>query len=72
MKGYTGGLAVELNEKDWALRGGWFLEPTIAVSATSTYAFGSISAQSSSWRRGIYGWASPEHCATWCSPTALI
>lgn len=29
-KGYTGGLAVELNEKDWALRGGWFLEPTVA------------------------------------------
>ncbi|HUC66273.1 MAG TPA: carbohydrate porin [Stellaceae bacterium] len=29
-KGYTGGLATELNEKDWALRGGWFLEPTIA------------------------------------------
>jgi len=30
VKGYTGGLAVELNEKDWALRGGWFLEPTIS------------------------------------------
>jgi high affinity Mn2+ porin len=29
-KGYTDGLAVELNEKDWALRGGWFLEPTVA------------------------------------------
>jgi high affinity Mn2+ porin len=29
-KGYTDGLAVELNEKNWALRGGWFLEPTIA------------------------------------------
>jgi high affinity Mn2+ porin len=29
-KGYTDGLAVELNEKDWALRGGWFLEPKIA------------------------------------------
>src|SRR5580658_4787724 len=23
-KGYTDGLALELNEKDWALRGGWF------------------------------------------------
>jgi high affinity Mn2+ porin len=29
-KGYTDGLAVELNQKDWALRGGWFLVPTIA------------------------------------------
>jgi high affinity Mn2+ porin len=29
-KGYTDGLAVELNEKDWALRGGWFLEPKVA------------------------------------------
>jgi high affinity Mn2+ porin len=29
-KGYTDGLAVEWNEKSWALRGGWFLEPTIA------------------------------------------
>ena len=29
-KGYTDGLAVELNQKDWALRGGWFLEPKIA------------------------------------------
>jgi high affinity Mn2+ porin len=29
-KGYTDGLALELNEKDWALRGGWFLEPKIA------------------------------------------
>jgi len=29
-KGYTDGLAVELNERDWALRGGWFLEPKIA------------------------------------------
>ena len=29
-KGYTDGLAVEWNEKDWALRGGWFLEPKVA------------------------------------------
>jgi high affinity Mn2+ porin len=29
-KGYTDGVAVELNQKDWALRGGWFLEPKIA------------------------------------------
>jgi high affinity Mn2+ porin len=29
-KGYTDGLALELNEKEWALRGGWFLEPKIA------------------------------------------
>lgn len=29
-KGYTDGLAIELNQKDWALRGGWFLEPKIA------------------------------------------
>lgn len=29
-KGYTDGLAVELNQEDWALRGGWFLEPNIA------------------------------------------
>ncbi len=28
-KGYTDGAAVELNQKDWALRGGWFLEPKI-------------------------------------------
>lgn len=28
-KGYTDGIAAELNEKDWALRGGWFLEPKI-------------------------------------------
>lgn len=28
-KGYTDGLAAELNQKDWALRGGWFLEPKI-------------------------------------------
>jgi hypothetical protein len=26
-KGYTDGMAWELNQKDWALRGGWFLEP---------------------------------------------
>jgi high affinity Mn2+ porin len=29
-KGFSNGLAVEWNEKDWALRGGWFLEPTVA------------------------------------------
>jgi high affinity Mn2+ porin len=29
-KGYTDGVAVELNRKTWALRGGWFLEPKIA------------------------------------------
>jgi high affinity Mn2+ porin len=29
-KGFSNGVAVELNEADWALRGGWFLEPTIA------------------------------------------
>ena len=29
-KGYTDGVAVELNQRDWALRGGWFLEPKIA------------------------------------------
>jgi high affinity Mn2+ porin len=29
-KGYTDGLAVELNQPGWALRGGWFLEPKIA------------------------------------------
>jgi high affinity Mn2+ porin len=29
-KGYTDGLAVELNEARWALRGGWFLEPKVA------------------------------------------
>jgi len=29
-KGYTDGIAVELNQKDWALRGGWFLEPKVA------------------------------------------
>jgi high affinity Mn2+ porin len=29
-KGFTDGIAVELNEKDWALRGGWFLQPKIA------------------------------------------
>jgi high affinity Mn2+ porin len=29
-KGYTDGLAVELNQQDWALRGGWFLEPKVA------------------------------------------
>ncbi len=34
-KGYTDGAAVELNEKDWALRGGWFLEPRIQKSAQS-------------------------------------
>jgi len=28
-KGYTDGIAVELNQKSWALRGGWFLEPKI-------------------------------------------
>ena len=28
-KGYTDGLAVELNQKNWALRGGWFLVPRI-------------------------------------------
>ena len=26
-KGYTDGLAVEFNQRRWALRGGWFLEP---------------------------------------------
>jgi high affinity Mn2+ porin len=31
-KGFTDGLAVELNEQDWALRGGWFLEPKLANS----------------------------------------
>ncbi|HYM30303.1 MAG TPA: carbohydrate porin [Candidatus Cybelea sp.] len=29
-KGYTDGLAIELNQAEWALRGGWFLEPKIA------------------------------------------
>jgi len=29
-KGYTDAVAVELNQKDWALRGGWFLEPKVA------------------------------------------
>ncbi|HXQ53880.1 MAG TPA: carbohydrate porin [Stellaceae bacterium] len=29
-KGYTDGVAAELNQKRWALRGGWFLEPKIA------------------------------------------
>lgn len=29
-KGYSDGVAVELNQKDWAMRGGWFLEPTSA------------------------------------------
>ncbi len=29
-KGYTDGLAVELNQQTWALRGGWFLEPKVA------------------------------------------
>lgn len=29
-KGYTDGVALEFNQKDWALRGGWFLEPKIA------------------------------------------
>ena len=29
-KGYTDGVAAELNQKDWALRGGLFLEPKIA------------------------------------------
>lgn len=29
-KGYTDGVAIELNQKRWALRGGWFLEPKIA------------------------------------------
>lgn len=29
-KGYTDGAAVELNQQDWTLRGGWFLEPKIA------------------------------------------
>ena len=26
-KGYTDGVAIELNQQSWALRGGWFLEP---------------------------------------------
>ena len=29
-KGYTDGVAVELNEPDWAVRAGWFLQPKIA------------------------------------------
>jgi high affinity Mn2+ porin len=29
-KGFTDGVAVELNQSGWALRGGWFLEPKIA------------------------------------------
>jgi high affinity Mn2+ porin len=29
-KGYTDGVAVELNAARWAIRGGWFLEPKIA------------------------------------------
>jgi high affinity Mn2+ porin len=29
-KGYTDGVAVEFNQKSWALRGGWFLQPKIA------------------------------------------
>jgi high affinity Mn2+ porin len=29
-KGYTDGLAVELNQKDWAVRGAWLLEPKFA------------------------------------------
>jgi high affinity Mn2+ porin len=29
-KGYTDGVAVELNQQNWALRGGWFLMPKIA------------------------------------------
>jgi len=29
-KGYTDGVAIELNQQDWALRGGWFLQPKIA------------------------------------------
>ena len=29
-KGYTDGVTVELNQKDWALRGGIFLQPKIA------------------------------------------
>ena len=29
-RGYTDGVAVELNQRNWALRGGWFLEPKIA------------------------------------------
>ena len=29
-KGYTDGVAVELNQARWALRGGWFLEPKVA------------------------------------------
>jgi high affinity Mn2+ porin len=29
-KGYTDGIAVELNQRSLALRGGWFIEPTIA------------------------------------------
>ncbi|HJT08027.1 MAG TPA: carbohydrate porin [Stellaceae bacterium] len=29
-KGYTDGVAVELNQSGWALRGGWFLEPKVA------------------------------------------
>src|SRR6185312_16627274 len=29
-KGYTDGVAVELNQQGWALRGGWFLKPKIA------------------------------------------
>lgn len=29
-KGYTDGIALDFNQKDWALRGGWFLEPKVA------------------------------------------
>jgi high affinity Mn2+ porin len=29
-KGYTDGIAIELNQRDWALRGGLFLEPKVA------------------------------------------
>lgn len=29
-KGYTDGVAVELNQRNWALRGGWFLQPKVA------------------------------------------
>jgi high affinity Mn2+ porin len=29
-KGYTDGIALDFNQKGWALRGGWFLEPKVA------------------------------------------